>query len=797
MMLARGELLGGYRIDDIIGLGGMAIVYRAEQVSLGRPVALKVLAPQLSHDEAFKERFRREGKHIAALDHPHVLTVFDSGEIDGHLYLAMRLVDGNTLADRMQDRGLTIEESLEILKPMADALDAAHAAGLVHRDVKPQNILISKANQPYLADFGVAKGSSSTMGLTATGGFVGSINYASPEQIRGEPAIPAGDVYALTAVLYQCLSGEVPYPLDTDAGIMHAHLFEPPPTLKSLLPPAQRLNDVIARGMAKEPTQRYTSAGAMIRDALAAAASLSVTERHSVPDPAGTGNEEGEPNQAPLDRVESATGEKRTDPIVNDARAAVEIEPQSAAADRPPSVEAARPVETDGRSREAAARRLANQTEIVDRPVGKAARRSADHTAADKRREPSRPPEAPRPPRKPKLRRLLVAGALGVAVIAGACAAILSGGSTPSAHARLRTVRSGPLALTLGSPWRLFSGSTPVSFAFAGAPAPVSLTAGHASVVVAGVLLMPATIPAGAPPELVARDGKPVADTAAQIGGHAGRRYEWNLSNRTQLIAYVLSTASSDLAILCALPAAHTSATTACATLVSTAKVTGTTVLAPGPDADLQSTLSSALGPVARARTSVGGLDATKLQARAGTAANDAKAERRGLAGLKATTPPARYRGAVTALSSALALEASGFSSLADAARANRRKAYTDARAQIMSASRLVSRAATGLATEGFKLPALRALTIPGLPATSRPASSTATTVTPPSTSAAGTPAQTQGNSQPTTGSSTPTTSSGSSSSSSGNGGLVKAKPLGGGGSKSGSRHLVPASPLG
>jgi serine/threonine protein kinase len=167
-VLARGDKLGGYEIEDIIGFGGMAIVYRAQQTSLGRPVALKVLAPQLSGDAAFRERFRREGHHVAGLDHPHVLTVYDSGEIDGRLYLAMRLVDGGTLADKMQTGGLSADDTLAILEAIAGALDAAHAAGVVHRDVKPQNILIDRNERPFLADFGVAKG-----GGSATVGFEG------------------------------------------------------------------------------------------------------------------------------------------------------------------------------------------------------------------------------------------------------------------------------------------------------------------------------------------------------------------------------------------------------------------------------------------------------------------------------------------------------------------------------------------------------------------------------------------------------------------------------------------------
>src|SRR5579871_1256866 len=177
-MLGRGEVLGGYRIDDVVGIGGMAIVYRAEQLSLGRTVALKVLAPQLSRDEAFQERFRREGRHAAALDHPNVVTIYDFGEALGRLYLAMALVDGTTLAQRLLDSSVSPDAAVSILGPIASALDAAHRLGLVHRDIKPQNILLDGRDTPYLADFGVATRPGGAA-LTSTGGFVGSVHYAS------------------------------------------------------------------------------------------------------------------------------------------------------------------------------------------------------------------------------------------------------------------------------------------------------------------------------------------------------------------------------------------------------------------------------------------------------------------------------------------------------------------------------------------------------------------------------------------------------------------------------------------
>ncbi len=276
-------MIAGYRVDDMIGVGGMAIVYRAEQVSLGRRVALKVLSPRLGRDEAFRERFRREGKSAAALHHPNVVTIFDSGEVDGRLFIAMLLVEGSTLAEAMAGAGLSADETVSLLTPVGSALDAAHALGLVHRDVKPQNVLLDKAGHPYLADFGIAKGSAGAGGLTPTGGFVGSLNYAAPEQIRGDAATATTDVYALSAVLYQCLTGQVPFMRDTDASVMYAHLHEAPPRLPAGSPQANELSRILTRGMAKDPGNRYPHAGQLMADAGALLSKMDTAARHTRP----------------------------------------------------------------------------------------------------------------------------------------------------------------------------------------------------------------------------------------------------------------------------------------------------------------------------------------------------------------------------------------------------------------------------------------------------------------------------------------------------------------------------------
>ncbi len=260
-------VVAGYRIDGRLGEGGMGTVYRATQLSLERVVALKLLTAELSADPAFRERFRREGLLQAALDHPHIVTVYEAGETDNRLFLAMRMVEGPTLKDLILRRQLDDRRALRLLTQVAEALDAAHAKGLIHRDVKPQNVLVGAGDHAYLADFGLTKGSDDA-GMTETGQFVGTIDYISPEQARGELATARSDVYALTAVLCECLTGQVPFVRATEERVLLAHLSEPPPRLsqvRSDLPAT--MDEVVARGMAKVPEDRPASAGELMLQA--------------------------------------------------------------------------------------------------------------------------------------------------------------------------------------------------------------------------------------------------------------------------------------------------------------------------------------------------------------------------------------------------------------------------------------------------------------------------------------------------------------------------------------------------
>jgi hypothetical protein len=259
-VLGTGDVIAGYRIEKRLGRGGMGEVYEAVQLTLRRRVALKVLSSDLTADEDFRKRFRREAEIQAGLSHPHIITVHDFGEEDGALYLVMRLVSGGvTLKDELQTGPLPVTRLLTLLGQVADALDAAHKKKLVHRDVKPQNILIEQ-DDAYLADFGLTRLLTDS-GLTRTGQLVGTYQYIAPELINGFKPTSAADIYSLAAVLYECLTGAQPFRRSNDAAVLYAHTTEPPPRPTDTVPelPAA-LNDVIATGMAKQPCDRYATA---------------------------------------------------------------------------------------------------------------------------------------------------------------------------------------------------------------------------------------------------------------------------------------------------------------------------------------------------------------------------------------------------------------------------------------------------------------------------------------------------------------------------------------------------------
>ena len=271
MGIASGVEIGGYRVEELIGRGGMGEVYRAHDGHLDRNVALKILAPRYADDEGFRERLLRESRIAASLDHSNVVPVYDAGEADAGFYLAMRYVEGADLRAVLRREGaLAPARALEIVSQVAGALDAAHAKGLVHRDVKPSNVLIDERGHCYLADFGLTQ-SASDRGQATDGSLLGTLDYVAPEQIRGDEVAGRADVYALGCMLFECLTGEGPFRRPSEVATLFAHLEEDPPSASarhSPLPAA--IDPVFARALAKEPDERQSSCAELVADASAA-----------------------------------------------------------------------------------------------------------------------------------------------------------------------------------------------------------------------------------------------------------------------------------------------------------------------------------------------------------------------------------------------------------------------------------------------------------------------------------------------------------------------------------------------
>jgi tRNA A-37 threonylcarbamoyl transferase component Bud32 len=278
--VSAGTVLAGFRIQRLIGEGAMGAVYLAEDTA-GRRVALKLLSPELANDERFRRRFLRESHLAATLDHAHVVSTVASGEEDGVLFLAMAYVEGSDLRELLRREGrLEPTRALALISEVAEALDAAHAAGLVHRDVKPGNILVageSGEEHAYICDFGLARHVSSVSSLTSDRGFVGTIDYVSPEQIEGAELDARADIYSLGCVLYESLAGERPFERESELSVVFAHLNEPPPRLTHVPPElSTALDDVFATALAKSPDDRYRTCGGLVTAARAGLAGRGV-----------------------------------------------------------------------------------------------------------------------------------------------------------------------------------------------------------------------------------------------------------------------------------------------------------------------------------------------------------------------------------------------------------------------------------------------------------------------------------------------------------------------------------------
>ena len=669
LMLQPGDTLAGYRIEAVAGVGGMGVVYRATQTSLDRPVALKVLSSTLVGNRTFRERFRREGRHAAALDHPNIIPVYEAGESNGLMFIAMRLVDGPSLADIIERRELTGNAAIGILRSVASALDAAHAAGLVHRDIKPQNILLTQGGHPYLADFGITKGSDHG-GLTHSGDFVGSLNYVAPEQIEGKDVDGSSDVYSLAAVLFQALTGVYPYQRDTDAALMHAHLQAAPPTLSErgiAAPPA--LDEVFVRGMAKDPTARFPSAAALIEACTAAVA--------TVP-----------PDQ--LERTPSF-------PLPETGRDEAELDAEPAASTQPdrfvwtpPAVPPPTPVSTAVPPRAAPA------------PPSAGARRQASAgnlTTADARR-PSGAPADPAPEAdQSAARRKLVAALPWIGVALLLVAAPVAGyalGHTPKPPAP-QTAKAGALTMTHEAAWR------PASGAIEGLKLDDAVTLRRAD----GVKLVAGRVPEFAPgfdplPQAVqARLAAPAKATVVRLGDRQAVRYAGALKSGDGLWVALAPDSKGWTAVACEGPGVDRG--TGCSALAAGLRVSGATPVALGADPETAKSLSATLTRLGSARDQAAvGLGAKSAAKRAGAAGRMATAHDAAASAVRKVQARPQEASLLAGLARELDAEGQAFTRLKAAAGRRDAAAYRRARSAVKEHEAAVDAALKRLRRAGY-----------------------------------------------------------------------------------------------
>ena len=416
--LSAGSVFAGYRIERRLGQGGMGLVFEATEPGLERRVALKLIIPEVITETVFLERFKFESKIAAQVEHPNVVPIYAAGEHEGVPYIAMRLVSGSDLGKRLAVSGrLEPELATDLIAQISHGLDAIHAAGLVHRDVKPGNVLVSGeagSEHAYITDFGVARNVASTSGLTKTGRFVGTLDYVAPEQIVGDEVDARADIYALACLLFKCLTGEVPFPKEGEAARLYAHLHDEPPAASLFTPLVPKaLDAVIARGMAKRPDDRYPSAGDLGRAAQAAlrgepvrraersvATGAALTaERESI-EAAGPTGPAAEP-EAPLDRTRDAGtgGDRPGEPPAPETEGEV---PPPPSGEPPPTSEPSSPTEPPA-------------------PTG-------EPPASDETPPSSSAPPHGRPDPIPVRRRRLLVGLAGIAVVGVIAFAIASSG---------------------------------------------------------------------------------------------------------------------------------------------------------------------------------------------------------------------------------------------------------------------------------------------------------------------------------------------------------------------------------
>jgi hypothetical protein len=650
-MLQTGDTLAGYRVEGVAGVGGMGVVYRATQMSLDRPVALKVLSSTLVGNRTFRERFRREGRHAAALDHPNIIPVYEAGESNGLMFIAMRLVDGPSLADLIDTNAVTGREALRIIDAIASALDAAHEAGLVHRDIKPQNILLTRTGHAYLADFGITKGTENA-GLTHSGDFVGSLNYVAPEQIDGTQEVTgAADIYALTAVLFHCLSGLYPYHRESDAALMHAHLMAPAPTLAEHSitgPPA--LDDVFRRGMAKTPDERYATAEALV-DALRAALH---TVEPGVLDRAPVFPEPGVEQTVAPEPVARTT---EPDELAWASAPAVVITPPVADPQFPPP---------------------------------------RDATAADIKRGPAWDERGDDEDGGSNTTLVALAAAAVLALVGAPLAGWLLGHDDPPPGPA--TARSAALTLEHSPAWT--AGGSPI--AGLDLEQPIALRRADGVRLAAGRL---ASFPPGfdpVPSDLRRRFAGPSRDSTIRLGTWTASRHAVGLDGGGRLWLALLPDSKGWVAVACEGPGADRAS--ACPAVAASVQIRDATAVTLGADAEIATQIGSALTDLNTARASATrALRSPSPNARAHANRRLAEAHKRAAASLTGVTSRPQERALVRRLATALRGQSPNLIRLARATTRRQRGDYDAAVRRIRGQERAIGTAFRRLRSIGYE----------------------------------------------------------------------------------------------
>jgi serine/threonine protein kinase len=646
MALRPGEILADYEVEAVLGGGDTGAVYRARQLSLERTVALKILSVELAGDAQLQERFRVEAGRAARLDHPNIVPVFELGEAEEMLFLAMRFVDGVTLSDSLVSGDMTPRETLHVLQSIGAALDAAHDVGLVHRDIKPENILISAGGHPYLTDFGIAKRSVAT-GTTKARGFLGSTGYAAPEQINGDEVTRATDIYALTGLLFRCLSGRAPFEHDTESSLLRAHLEADPPRFEDLgFEVPEALEDLIAHGLAKRAEDRFVTAGSLMDEAEWALSLL--------PDGA-------------LDEVSLPLN-----PLPDGALDEVPL---------PLSLpDAWEPVES-----------------TEDRPKPRAAGDRVRPRPGAGSVLPSRSFGA-RPHAFPRAGALVAAAAL-LCAVAG-FVAVGSGGGADE-----REITIGQLRLQYDASWNAAAASLP-GLRLATTEGLVRAEGTSEGKLAAGVVSEPGSGLGPAPKELRARWKERVAPKRVRLGDAEAYAYRAPLKQEGTQLSYFIPTEQHYLAVACETPASDDADfVRACEAVVASASVAGDAARPVGPSAAVAEKLEAAMSKLrSDRRRHARLLNSRSATARARGARMLARSHRSFARGLRSGPVPLQDRAGIERIAASGAALARAFDQMAAMAKRKSYRAYDKARVRLAAADRGLRSAIAGLKALGYAL---------------------------------------------------------------------------------------------